>query len=252
MAVPVSQSAWPLPANTPVTPQNPFAPAQQHTNPFLTPLSHSPVHYGQRVGSSGIRTYTFKHAAQTIVKEAMQIMNESPNPGPGSEYANAAIPGGRGEINSVTGRKRVDHDWNNCFQPGGGKAGQAPWQKARSANAMSQVAATVTPAPTVATPQSGGPQATAPLAAMAIQCPPADSYFRDLSCAIMEELVEGEASGERVASLAEATFSTILDSGTTTHLIRDPSLFWTFTRDSTVSMLLNTRPISAAWEVVTT
>ncbi|KIK15938.1 hypothetical protein PISMIDRAFT_16132 [Pisolithus microcarpus 441] len=30
--------------------------------------------------------------------------------------------------------------------------------------------------------------------------------------------------------------STILDSGTTMHLIRDPSLFWTFTHDSTVSM----------------
>lgn len=37
-AVPIaSQSAWPLPANTPVTPQNPFTPTQQFTNPFLTP-----------------------------------------------------------------------------------------------------------------------------------------------------------------------------------------------------------------------
>ncbi|KIK12370.1 hypothetical protein PISMIDRAFT_121022 [Pisolithus microcarpus 441] len=130
------------------------------------------------------------------------------------------------------GHKQIDHDWNNCCQPGGGKVGQAPWQKAKSANTISQVAATVTPAPTVTTPQSGGPQVTAPLAAVAIQCPSADSYFRDLSCATYGRVT----SGERVMSLAEATFSTILDSGTTTHLIRDLSLFWTFTQDSTVSM----------------
>lgn len=168
---------------------------------------------------------TFKHAAQTVIKEAIQLVNESPAAGPGSEYANAVVPGGRGEVNPVTGlrktrnnpsgtpcstpiclgRKRVDHDWNNCFQAGGGRAGQAPWQKGKGGV-------------TAGTPQVAAVAGSTPIAAVAIQCPPTNDYFRDLSCH---------------ATMAS---STILDSGTTTHLIRDPSLFWTFTHDSTVSM----------------
>ncbi|KIK15338.1 hypothetical protein PISMIDRAFT_115344 [Pisolithus microcarpus 441] len=198
-------------------------------------------------------TYTFKHAAQTIVKEAMQIVNESPKPRPGSEYASSALPGGRGEVNPATGlrktknnpsgtpcttpicvgRKRVDHDWNNCFQVGGGKAGQAPWQKSKGAgqgNTQVAAVATTTPAMADVTPQPTGTQTNVQVAVAAIPCPPTDGYFRDLSCAMIEEV------GGDLASLAATVSSTILDSGTTTHLIRDSSFFWTFTRDSTVSM----------------
>lgn len=136
------------------------------------------------------------------------------------------------------GRKRVDHDWSNCYQPGGGKAGQAPWQKRKSTTSNTQTAAVATPTPVPVVPATSQPavaQASAPIAAAAIQYPPADDYFRNLSCAAVEELSEGETS-EKLTCLATTNSSTILDSGTTTHLIKDPSFFWTFTRDSTVSM----------------
>ncbi|KIK17425.1 hypothetical protein PISMIDRAFT_15110 [Pisolithus microcarpus 441] len=239
----VSQSAWPLPANTPVTPQNPFAPMQQFTNPFLTP----PVtQYGQHAHtlSPAVRMYTFKHAAQTVIKEAIQVVNEGTAAGPGSEYANAAMPGGRGEVNPVTGlqktRNNPNHDWNNCFQAGGGRAGQAPWQKGKggaATNNTPQVAAvaSLTPSTTNMASQPTGAQTNMPMAAAAIQCPPTEDYFRNLSCAILEELHDTEAGGSLACHVAVVS-STILDSGTTTHLIRDSSFFWTFTRDSTVSM----------------
>lgn len=186
-------------------------------------------------------------------------MNEGTVAGPGSEYANAAVPGGRGEVNPVTGlrktrnnpsgtpcstpiclgRKRVDHDWNNCFQAGGGRAGQAPWQKGKGGAAANtpQVAAVAgsTPSTTNTGSQLTGVQTNTQVAAAAIQCPPTEDYFRNLSCAMLEELHDAETGGNLACHAAVAS-STILDSGTTTHLIRDSSFFWTFTRDSTVSM----------------
>ncbi|KIK24713.1 hypothetical protein PISMIDRAFT_98161 [Pisolithus microcarpus 441] len=48
----------------------------------------------QHAASPVIRMYTFKHTTQMIIKEAMQMMSESSAPGPGSEYASAAIQGG--------------------------------------------------------------------------------------------------------------------------------------------------------------
>lgn len=256
-AVPVaSQSAWPPPANTPVTPRNPFAPSQQSTNPFLTPSRYFAPQYGQHPVPLVVGMYTFKHAAQTIIREAMQMMNEGPTPGPGSEYANAAVQGGRGEVNPLTGlrktknnpsgtacttpicvgRKRTDHDWSNCFQQGGGKAGQAPWQRDKTQVGGTQVAAVVaqTGVPATSQAQSAGGQTSTQIAAAAVPCPLSNDCFRDLSCAVLEELSEGQAA--HLTSLATVMSSTILDSGTTTHLIRDPSFFWTFTRDSTVSM----------------
>ncbi|KAI5982694.1 hypothetical protein EDD15DRAFT_2202622 [Pisolithus albus] len=251
MAVPVaSQSAWPPSANTAVMPQNPFTPVAQFTNPFLTPPQH-PVQYRQQPVSPGVRTYTFKHVAQTIIREAIQITNEGPVPGPGSEYASVAVPMGHGEVNLTTrlrktknnlsgtacttpiclGRKRVDHDWSNCYQPGGGKAGQAPWQRGKSTTNNTSTAAVVTPTPAPVAPVTLQPvaaQAGAPIAAAAIQYPPADDYFRNLSSAAVEELSEGETSG-KLLCLATTNSSTILDSGTTIHLIKDPSFFWTFT-----------------------
>lgn len=223
-AVPAaSQSSWPPPAITPVTPRNPFTPTQQYTNPFLAPAQHSVSRPSQHA-MPVIGTYTFRHA------------------GPGSEYASAAIQGAWGEVNPVTGlrktrnnlsgtacttpiclgRKRVDHDWNNCFQQGGGKAGQAPWQRGKAPTTTTQTAAVVTQMPLVpATPQSQATgQTNVQVVAAAIPCPPVDDYFRNLSCAIVEELSEGTGGGsEDVASL-----------------IKDPSFFWTFTHDSTVSM----------------
>ncbi|KIK23243.1 hypothetical protein PISMIDRAFT_100799, partial [Pisolithus microcarpus 441] len=186
------------------------------------------------------------------------MTNEGSAPGPGSEYANAAVQGGRGEVNPVTGlrktrnnpsgtacttpiclgRKRVDHNWSNCFQAGGGKAGQAPWQKGKTASAGGQATTTVTAAATPTTSvtsQPTGTQTIASVVVVAIQSPPSNDYFRDLSCAVVEELSEG-GTDEGLTSLATATSSTILNSGTTTHLIRDLSFFWTFTHDSTVSM----------------
>ncbi|KIK15737.1 hypothetical protein PISMIDRAFT_38111, partial [Pisolithus microcarpus 441] len=173
-------------------------------------------------------------------------------------YASAAVQGGRGEVNPVTGlrktknnpsgtacttpiclgRKRVDHDWSNCYQPGGGRAGQAPWQRGKAVSTGGQgtstVAADTTPTTSVVS-QPAGTQTTNPVAAVAIQSSPAGDYFRDLSCALIEELSEKETGGG-LTSLATAVSSTILDSGTTTHLIKDPSFFWTFTRDTTISM----------------
>ncbi|KAI5985461.1 hypothetical protein EDD15DRAFT_2200566 [Pisolithus albus] len=246
-----AQPAWPPPATTPVTPHNPFGPVQHSTNPFLTTTSPHLAQFTQYPASLGVGTYTFKHAAQTIIKEAMQMTNEASTPGPGSEYASAALAGKHGEVNPVTnlrrtknnpsGRKRVDHDWDNCFHPGGGKAGQAPWQRSKATPAVgttpSATVAVATPSPPV---QANSAQTTmTPLAAAVTPYPPTDSYFRDLSCAVVEELAgteQADQGSSDLAALATATLSTILDSGTTTHLIKDSSLFWTFTRDSTVSM----------------
>lgn len=236
-AVPAaSQSSWPPPANTPVTPQNPFVSTRQFTNPFLTPPQHFIPRFSQHTVPVVAGMYT----------------------GPGSEYASAAVQGGRGEVNPVTGlrktknnpsgtacttpiclgRKRVDHDWSNCYQPGGGRAGQAPWQRGKAVSTGGQgtstVAADATPTTSVVS-QPAGTQTTNAVAAVAIQSSPAGDYFRDLSCALIEELSEKETGGG-LTSLATAVSSTILDSGTTTHLIKDPSFFWTFTRDTTISM----------------
>lgn len=238
--VPVaSQSSWPPPASAPVTPQNPFASTRQFTNPFLTPPQHFIPQLGQHAVPVSTGTYT----------------------GPGSEYVSAAVQGGRGEVNPATGlrktknnpsgtacttpiclgRKRVDHDWSNCYQPGGGRAGQAPWQRGKTASTGGQTTSTVAAVTAPATSAASQPAGTQvvnpnnPVAAVAVQSSLVNNYFRDLSCALVEELSEGETSGG-LTSLAKAVSSTILDSGTTTHLIKDPSLFWTFTRDTTVSM----------------
>ncbi|KIK22307.1 hypothetical protein PISMIDRAFT_83192, partial [Pisolithus microcarpus 441] len=177
------------------------------------------------------------------------ILRSTVRPAPGAS-------GRRGEVNPLTGlrktknnpsgtacttpicvgRKRTDHDWSNCFQQGGGKAGQAPWQRDKTQVGGTQVAAVVTQTgvPATSQAQSAGGQTSTQIAAAAVPCPLSNDCFRDLSCAVLEELSEGQAAD--LTSLATVMSSTILDSGTTTHLIRDPSFFWTFTRDSTVSM----------------
>ncbi|KIK13150.1 hypothetical protein PISMIDRAFT_119457, partial [Pisolithus microcarpus 441] len=187
------------------------------------------------------------------------MINESSTPGPGSEYANAVVPGKRGEVNPVTGlrktrnnpsstpcttpicvgRKRTDHDWDNCFQPGGG-AGQAPWQRGKTAMTGQVAATAAAPMASVQSAAEGNTKSTPgiPLAATAISCLLTDTFFRDLSCALVEEISDeaGPSESLSLTSLVTSESSTILDSGTTTHLIRDPSFFWTFTHDSSVSM----------------
>jgi hypothetical protein len=98
-------------------------------------------------------------------------------------------------------------------------AGQAPWQQKKKKETAA-VASSTPPIPSTSTP------APAPtIAALA-------THTRDLSCASIEELPE-EASDDDVSVIAH-TLSTILDSGTTSTLISDHAMFWTYSTQDPV------------------
>lgn len=81
--------------------------------------------------------------------KALQMLQESGLPGPGSEYAHLISATPESGINPATGLcktrnnpsstycttpacagcKQCDHDTKHCFGKGDGMAGQAPWQK---------------------------------------------------------------------------------------------------------------------------
>ena len=233
------------------------------TNPFAAPgLSRNPFLL-QRPSLSffliplGARAYTFQDAAQTILKEAIQMVSESAVPGPGSEYVSAALgnAGGLGTVNPATGIRRTKnnpsgtpctnpvcirrgtcdgHDHQNCYQEGGGKAGQAPWQRKKKGtsgpggNGETRSAGTAAAATTPSATSAPPPTTASGVAALAANPPLTyDGRFMDLSCATLARF---EASDTARATL------TILDSGTTSHLIKDPSYFWTFNPDGGIEM----------------
>src|ERR671931_271495 len=51
--------------------------------------------FSRYFGMKNCEMLAVKHAVQTVMKEAIQMINESSTPGPGSEYMNAVAPGKR-------------------------------------------------------------------------------------------------------------------------------------------------------------
>lgn len=155
---------------------------------------------------------------QRIITECIRQDALKPSQGPGSEYANAALgkeirkhannPNGV-HCTICTGRLGTGHDFDHCWAPGGGGT--------RPANFKSKYkAAEPTPKPESAS------VAVSDIA----------DLFQDLSCASLEQL-PAEASSPSLSDIVcivQQSFSTLIDSGATSHLIRDESYFWSYDR----------------------
>ena len=152
-----------------------------------------------------------------LVVECQRIDSSKPagKSGPGSEYCNHAGPAGvihkheknpNGVLCSNCGKK--SHDWDHCFAKGGGMEGQGPKSKGKIKGKPELVAVASSSAPS-STPTP----------------PPAlDTYIGDLSCALTEILS------------ANGSFASILDSGTSSHLLKDRDVFWTYKTTQARSM----------------
>jgi hypothetical protein len=63
------------------------------------------------------------------------------------------------------------------------------------------------------------------------------THQQDLSLAMIEALPnESSPTAENLTCIAQQTLSSILDSGTTSTLVMDHSLFWTFLEDTSVTV----------------
>ena len=114
-----------------------------------------------------------------------------------------------------------DHDQAHCYSKGGGMEGQAPWKRWKKGEITA--AATIplsVPAPsTISSAVPGSPRAEAATI----------TFFGDLSCASTIELPD-------VSSLLPIIFSTILDSGTMSTLIKDQAYFWSYSTENVVTV----------------
>ena len=152
-----------------------------------------------------------------LVIECQRIESSKPagkSSGPGSEYCNHAGPSGgvihkheknpNGILCTNCGKK--SHDALHCFAKGGGMEGQDPKPRGKE-NKKPELAAVVS-------------TSSAPAPA-----PSPDTYVGDLSCAIAEEDIT-----KHLTALLSANggFASILDSGTSSHLLKDRDVFWTY------------------------
>jgi hypothetical protein len=155
-----------------------------------------------------------------LVVECQRIETSKPGKsGPGSEYCNHAGPTGdiihkhEKNPNSVlcTNCGKKSHDANHCYAKGGGMEGQGPKPKAKAKGRKLEMAAIASAS---SVPPPSPPDSPAPA-----------TYVGDLSCA----MIEGP-SIEDFASLLSASggFASILDSGTSSHLLKDWDAFWTY------------------------
>lgn len=162
-----------------------------------------------------------------LVVECQRIESSRPvgKSGPGSEYCNLAGPSNSGSVIhkheknpdgvlcTTCGKK--SHDHAHCFAKGGGMEGQGPKQ-----------------------PKDGKGKGKPELAAVAVATtsltspsPDLATYIGDLSCAMSEG-----PSAEEFAGLLNGSFASILDSGTSSHLLKDRSVFWTYKTTQARSM----------------
>lgn len=228
----------------------PYRTRETSNNPFLDAM---PVPY--------VHPYSFQDAATTIISEAAQMLNEGCSPGPGSEYVNVSNPShssnsdtGIGSINPEMGlrrtknnpsgtyctspgcvpKKRSNHDGPHCYSEGGGMEGQAPWQKKNKKGKEKGAAGEQTAQLAATSCHSGtGDSHTASAAPKpeGIATVVSDSsHFQNLSCAVITP------GAKHSYLLGRGPSCTILDSGTTSHLICDWSLFWTYTPDDSMRM----------------
>ena len=248
LAVPMGSTSLPhIHVSTPHTTRD------TSNNPFLSPPQ-----------ASYVQPYRFHDAATTIISEAAQMLNEGCTPGPGLEYANVSVPAGNtgsGSVNPETGlhrtknnpsgtyctspgcvpKRRSDHDGAHCYGEGGGMEGQAPWQKkgkdkhkdagkSKGNGQEGEQGAQVGTSGTAAGPPTGSVAKPGGITALASNHTSHDQslHFRELSCTATPRLEQSFLLGEGVP--------TILDSGTTSHLICNRRLFWSYTPDDSVRM----------------
>src|SRR5260221_1006750 len=157
-----------------------------------------------------------------LVVECHHIESSKPagkSSGPGSEYCNHAGPSGNtihkheknpnGVLCTNCGKK--SHDAPHCFAKGGGMEGQGPKPKGKE-NRKPELAA---------------------IASMSSALPPPppilNMYVGDLSCVMAEELSMKDFTS---LLLANGNPACILDSGTSSHLLKDRDVFWTYNATS--------------------
>jgi len=151
-----------------------------------------------------------------LVVECQRIESSKPvgkSSGPGSEYCNHAGPSGvihRHEKNPngvlCTNCGKKSHDAPHCFAKGGGMEGQGPKPRSKE-DWKPELAAIASTSTTLAPPPNSSPA----------------TYLGDLSCAMIEK-----PSAEGFAALLNGSFASILDSGTSSHLLKDRDVFWTY------------------------
>ena len=159
-------------------------------------------------------------------------------PGPGSEYTNAARESkpASSSTTAVRVHKRnpsgvsctvcgkSTHDKEHCWEKGGGAEGQKPtWMVMRDAERASK--------PTTAAPSKGKSSATPETANVAQESVVDYGNISEYSCASILDIASQTASTGKAFG-----DSVLLDSGTTSHLIRDRSAFWTYDTSQAVSV----------------
>jgi hypothetical protein len=208
---------------------------------FSATVVSSSISSGAPISASfQMNNITFNNCTSHISSEATRMLNVQPTTmlGPGSEYANT-ITTSTSNVNPITGLRthrnnpqgvfclmagcgRGDHDMDHCFHEGRGMVGQAPWQKKKKE--MAAIAANVS-TPT-SSPSSNQPPTTI-AALITHSAEPQSNHQRDLSCTSIEELPNDPFVTTDISAQARA-LSTILDSGTTSTLICDRAMFWTY------------------------
>ena len=177
---------------------------------------------------------TFDEVAKLFTEKANTIVGRRKLAGPGSEYANIAIVQGTRSnirINPVTGLRmhcnnpkgvkctntlcadlpRADnHDHTHCYWPGGGMESKAPaWIRNKTQKSeMAAVAMATPPAPSLSAPPNTSN----------------NEYQRELSCAAITEPPDSVVNHSHSASF----ISTLLNSGTTLHLVTGREYFLDF------------------------
>jgi hypothetical protein len=200
-----------------------------------------------------INPSAFDICVSRISAEAARVIDERilARGAPGSEYANAATSSSStptSNINTITGLhkhrhnpegifcttvgcNKGDHDHAHCYAKGGGMEGQAPWMKNKKKETAAAVIAPSAPAPT---PTPTIPPSSTVIAAFTGTGSAARSFLADLSCASIVDLDAADTT--TLSHLVAARFNTILDSGTTTTLIRDQSYFWSYSTADAVTV----------------
>jgi hypothetical protein len=165
-----------------------------------------------------------------LVVECQRIESTRPagKSGPGSEYCNLAGSASvihkhekhpNGVLCTTCGKK--SHDHAHCFAKGGGMEGQGPKQlKGGKGKGKPELAAI---ASTSSTPPAPVPPA--------LPASDAETYIGDLSCATLDR-----PSAQDFAGLLNNSFASILDSGTSSHLLKDRDVFWTYEATQARSM----------------
>ena len=178
---------------------------------------------------------TFASLAERIQAEARRASGykHPALPGPGSEFANVAEQNsGKSQRKACSNCGGRSHDKENCWQKGGGAEGQKPaWmvmRDAERANTESQKPAWMVmrdaerraSASSKTSSSKSAAKSPPSLAAVAAVPDDIDDYgsMPEFSCAGISEVAMALLPADAV----------LLDSGATSHIIRDRSLFWSY------------------------